>query len=142
MWIFRKKRAGRSSREIEVTCAVIASDREVLAVRRSETMPHPLKWEFPGGKLREGESPEKCIIREIREELGIEIKVERLLPAVHQRYDTHAIKLLPFICSIRKGKITLSEHGEYRWIPFGELEEVDWLEADLQVVAMVMDRLC
>ena len=125
-----------------MTCAVIAGDRKVLAVRRSEAMPHPLKWEFPGGKLREGENPEKCIIREIREELGVKVRVERLMPSVHHRYDTHAVKLIPFICSIREGEIILAEHREYRWIPCGELDRVEWLEADLEVVAMVKERLC
>ena len=127
---------------IEVTCAIIVENKRVLATRRSATMPHALKWEFPGGKVKEGETPESCIKREIREELGIAVGVDQLLPSVIHHYDTLSIKLLPFICTIQDGTISLSEHHEYRWIPCRELDDVDWLDADVEVVRMLKKRVC
>ncbi len=142
MWISRKRAAAKPAAAIEVTCAVVVEDNRILAVQRSDGMPHPGKWEFPGGKLKEGETPEGCIRREIREELGVEIAVERLLPSVNHRYEKQTIKLIPFICTIREGTIMLSEHQEFRWIPCGEMEMMDWLDADVEVVGMVKERLC
>ncbi|MCP4646570.1 MAG: (deoxy)nucleoside triphosphate pyrophosphohydrolase [bacterium] len=122
---------------IEVSCAVILDGDLVLITQRSEFMPHPLKWEFPGGKLKAGETPESCIVREIWEELGVEISVIQLLPSVKHYYSDSAIKLIPFVCSLRKGKIALSEHRTYRWVHRSELEEIDWLEADVEVLALL-----
>lgn len=122
----------------EVTCAIIVDGDRVLTTQRSEQMPHPLKWEFPGGKLKEGESPEFCIKREIFEELGIRVAVRQLLPSLKHQYPTHTIKLIPFICSIEEGTITLSEHRSFRWIPAGELEALDWLDADTEVVRLFL----
>ena len=118
----------------EVTCAIIIKNGQVLATQRSEQMPHPLKWEFPGGKVKAGESPEYCIKREILEELGVRVIVRQLLPSVRHVYDTHTIKLIPFICSVDKGKISLSEHKSYRWLPAEHLSSVDWLDADIEVI--------
>ena len=125
----------------EVTCAIIIEKERVLVTQRSEEMPHPLKWEFPGGKVKEGESPEYCIKREIQEELGLKVTVKQLLPLVKHTYGTRTIKLIPFICSREEGKISLSEHKSFRWIPIEEVEEVDWLDADVEVVRVLKERL-
>ncbi len=126
---------------IEVTCAIIFKDRKVLATRRSSSMPHPLKWEFPGGKLKGSESPGACIKREILEELGVEINPLEVLEPVEHHYDTRSVRLIPVICTIEKGFISLSEHQEYRWVGHDELDELDWLEADLGVVEMIRNLL-
>lgn len=126
---------------IEVTCAIIVENGRVLATRRSETMPHPLKWEFPGGKLKVGESPEQCIVREIREELGIEVEVKQGLEPVAHHYQEHSIKLIPMICHILEGIISLTEHMEYSWIEPAKLGKLDWLEADVEVASMAKEAL-
>ncbi len=121
----------------EVTCAIIMDGEMVLATQRSSSMPHPYKWEFPGGKLKPGETPEACIIREIREELGVKISVIQLLPSVKHVDSEHAIKLIPFICTKVEGEISLTEHRMYRWVHRSQLEELDWLEADVEVVELL-----
>lgn len=122
---------------IEVACAIIVNGEKVLVVQRSSTMPHPLKWEFPGGKLRPGENPEGCIIREIREELGVEISTEQLYPSVKYAYDEYIVKLIPFVCRISRGDISLAEHVSCRWVDYSELDQIDWLEADRGVVELL-----
>ncbi len=114
----------------EVTCAIIRQEGKILVVQRSDSMPHPQKWEFPGGKIKTGESPEKCIRREIREELSINVKVEALLPTVVHTYGDITIRLLPFICSVDSGRIILTEHSCYKWMDPDQLELVDLLDAD------------
>ena len=125
----------------EVTCAIIVRKGSVLITQRSASMPHPLKWEFPGGKVKEGESVEECIRREIREELGLRIEVERLLPSVRHTYGRMPITLIPLVCRILDGEVKLSEHSAFRWVPLNELEGVDWLEADLGVVRLIREKL-
>ena len=120
--------------EIEVSCALIVKDERLLATRRSEGMPHALKWEFPGGKLKEGESPVDSIIREIREELGIGISVHKALLPVSHDYPSHRIRLYPFICEVDEGSISLAEHQECLWVEYSKLDGLDWLEADLKVL--------
>ena len=121
----------------KVTCAIIIEDHRVLVTQRSETMPHGLKWEFPGGKVKQDESPEYCINREIEEELGLKIHVLRQLPSVLHTYKKGSIELIPFICSIEQGEVFLKEHKAFQWVPMDKLDHIDWLEADVEVVRLL-----
>lgn len=118
----------------DVTCAVVVERGLVLVTQRGEHMDHPLRWEFPGGKVMDGETPESCIRREIREELGLTVTVKRRLPMVVHRYDTREVRLIPFVCVIEGGTLSLREHRAYRWVPPGELDRLEWLEADVEVL--------
>lgn len=119
----------------EVTCAIIMKDDRVLITQRSKSMSHPMEWEFPGGKLQPGETPEMCLKREIREELHAEISVERLLPAVVHDYGSGTIKLIPFICTLKSDHITLQQHRDMKWIRKSETDRVHFLEADREIIA-------
>lgn len=140
MWITQKENNTAAKTEIEVTCALIMDGQQVLVTQRSEQMPHPLKWEFPGGKLRSGESPELCIVREIREELGIGISLWELLPTVKYTYGKEHIKLIPFICKWVEGEILLAEHQDFRWVHLDDLELLDWLEADVEIMKQLKKK--
>lgn len=97
-------------------------------------MPLPFKWEFPGGKVEQGETAEECLVREIREELDVDIEVlEPRPPSVH-RYGTQTIRLRPFICRIIAGQIHLKEHERHCWLEPSRLMELDWAEADVLLV--------
>jgi len=122
------------SKHIHVTCAIIERHGLVLATQRSATMSMPLKWEFPGGKVDEGESLEECLCREVTEELGLHVKIcQPLLPTTHQ-YPLFTITLYPYICSIESGELTLREHAAASWLPPTELHELDWAEADVPII--------
>jgi 8-oxo-dGTP diphosphatase len=119
---------------INVTCAIILFDNQILVTQRSEKMKLPLKWEFPGGKLEENESEIDCIKREIKEELNIEIEVLKSLSNSIYDYGTFKINLIPFISNYVSGEIVLSEHKDYKLLDISELLNLDWAEADLPIV--------
>jgi 8-oxo-dGTP diphosphatase len=121
-------------KHIHVACAIIEFEGKVLCTQRSEAMIMPLKWEFPGGKIDEGESPEECLKRELHEELGLEASVGQPLPATTHHYPSFSVTLYPFICEILSGEITLHEHSAMVWLPVEELHNLDWAEADLPVI--------
>lgn len=119
---------------IHVTCAVIQRGEWYLICQRSEFMKLPLKWEFPGGKVEEGESLENCLIREIREEIGVDIQILKELPQIIHHYETFSLTLYPFLCEIEQGEIILNEHAQFRWIKMSEFELFDLAEADIPII--------
>jgi 8-oxo-dGTP diphosphatase len=124
---------------VPVTCAIITHKDQILCTQRSTKMAHPGKWEFPGGKIEQDESPESCIRREIKEELDIEISILEPIPSVRHAYqESRIIELIPFICSYTSGEIKLKEHQQYLWLPVERLGELDWAAADLPIVAYMI----
>jgi 8-oxo-dGTP diphosphatase len=119
---------------IDVTCAIIRQNQNLLAVKRSRGMHLAGKWEFPGGKTEKDETTECCIAREIDEELGIGISILKpLIPVVHH-YPGKSIRLIPFLCEIQSGRISLNEHEDLIWISKNELATLDWAEADRKII--------
>jgi 8-oxo-dGTP diphosphatase len=123
-----------TKKHLHVTCAIIEKDSRVLAAQRSRVMAMPLKWEFPGGKIKPGETPEHCLCREIVEELAIEVAVHHALAEKTHAYPEFIITLYPFVCSIITGTITLREHAAVIWLPREKLASLDWAEADRPVL--------
>lgn len=125
---------------IRVTCAIIIQNKQVLCTQRSEAMKHPLKWEFPGGKVEEGEELDACLVREILEELNVKVLVGKALKSSHYSYEEgKEITLHPFICSIFSGVLIPKEHRELRWMPIQKLKELDWVAADLPIMEEVIE---
>lgn len=94
----------------------------------------PLKWEFPGGKVNEGESLEECLMRELFEELTIHVEITKKLPQNIYQYPAFKITLYPFACSIYSGEIILKEHATFIWLLPEQLMALDWAEADVAIV--------
>ena len=94
-------------------------------------------WEIPGGKLESGETPEQCIVREIKEELDTEIKVERVLGVVDYDYPNFHLTMYCILCTIVSGKLELLEHEAARWLTKENLRSVDWLPAD----QLILDKI-
>lgn len=112
----------------------------ILVARRSAGN-RALRWEFPGGKVDPGETITACIVREIREELAIDIRPRRQLPPHTWRYPDISIKLHPVICRFRQGSIQLREHKEAMWIAPSEADGLQWCDADLAVLETYLKRL-
>lgn len=119
---------------LSVACAIILNKGNVLVAQRSELMSLPLKWEFPGGKIEDDETPEKCIIREIKEELNIEIEIIQKLEAKIFDYITFSIELIPFVSNYIGGELILREHKDSKWLNKEELVFLDWSPADVPVL--------
>ena len=128
-------------RHIHVTCGIIERNCLVLAAQRSAAMSMPLKWEFPGGKVKSGESLEDCLRRELDEELSVDVIITRPLPTTNYDYPSFTVSLYPFICSIISGDIKLQEHAAVTWLLPEELYGLDWAEADLPVLAAYCQQL-
>src|SRR6478609_1615697 len=127
---------------IQVVCAVMIHDNKVLAVKRGKDMSHSGQWEFPGGKIETDESEVEALIREIQEELTIEIIPERKLTTVEYDYPNRTIILMPWICQSNEySEIVLSEHETYQWCTIEELLFLHWCEADIPVVKEIVELL-
>ena len=94
-------------------------------------------WEFPGGKLEPGETPQQCIEREIREELATEVRADRILGTIDYDYPTFHLTMHCILCTIVSGELKLLEHEAARWLTKETLRSVDWLPADL----LILDRI-
>lgn len=119
---------------VEVTCAIIIKDAKVLICQRSATMKLPLKWEFPGGKVEPGEDERETIVREIKEELQLDIEILNRLEPVEYDYTTFRIYLIPFMARLLGGTLRLAEHANAQWVTSSELEAYDWAPADVPIV--------
>ena len=118
---------------INVVAAIIHQDGKILATQRGYGEYKGL-WEFPGGKMELGETEEQAIIREISEELNVDIVVERKVCTVEHDYPQFHLVMHCFWCSIGSGVLELREHQSARWLAQSEWESVEWLPADVSVV--------
>jgi len=119
-----------------VAAIIIRSGNEVFATQRGYG-PYKDGWEFPGGKLEPGETPEQALRREIREELETEISVGRKLAHVEYDYPDFHLSMGCYLCTLTSGHLTLKEHECAKWLHPDELGTVDWLPADREVVAIL-----
>ena len=126
---------------IEVTCALICDGGRILAVQRGMDSSHPMKWEFPGGKLHDNETEAEGIVREIKEELLADIEVKTQLEPVEFDYGNKLIRLIPLVCQLAKGSVSLTEHVDLCWILPDEWLQLDWSEADSVLIQKNLERI-
>jgi 8-oxo-dGTP diphosphatase len=121
-------------KKINVVGAIIIEDQFVLCAQRAEGKALALKWEFPGGKIGIGETPEAAIIREIREELNCEIIVKNEFLTNKYTYDFADVVLTTFICELKSGSPQNLEHNRIEWLPINQILELEWAPADIPAV--------
>ena len=119
---------------IDVVAAIIVKGTEILATQRGYGE-FEGGWEFPGGKVEQGETPEEAIVREIHEELNARISVQRFLTQVEHDYPTFHLSMKCFICTLDDPSFQLLEHHAAKWLDMQHIDIVDWLPADIRVVA-------
>ena len=120
-------------KRIEVVAAIIRKEGRIFATQRGYGEWKDW-WEFPGGKMEPGETPEEALKREIREELSTEIRVDELLCTVKYDYPKFHLTLHCYLCSLVTEALHLNEHEAARWLANDELDSVKWLPADREVI--------
>ena len=125
---------------VRVVAAVIRKDDKIFATQRGYGE-FKDGWEFPGGKIEEGETPEQALTREIKEELDTEIQVGKLIDTIEYDYPKFHLSMDCFWCEIMQGGLELKEHEAARWLSKEELYSVDWLPADVGVVERIEEEL-
>lgn len=115
---------------IEVTAAIIHNDSKLLICQRPRGKRCEMLWEFPGGKVETGETPEECLIRECREELGITIDPEKLIQEVKYDYPDVTVNISFYMCKFVDGEPTCIEHNDIRWSALNEIMELSLCPTD------------
>lgn len=127
-------------KRIEVVAALIREGDKILATQRGYGEYKDF-WEFPGGKIEHGETPEAALKREIKEELATEIDVNEYVGTVDYDYPDFHITLLLYLCSMVSGNLELLEHESAKWLLASELDTVSWLPADLEIIPKLKSLL-
>lgn len=133
-------------KQVTVSGAVIlrtnpeTNQKEIFATQRGYG-DYKDGWEIPGGKLEPGETPEECIVREIREELATEVRAERILGVVNYDYPTFHLTMHCILCTIVSGKLQLLEHEAAKWVNKETLRSVEWLPADRLILDKIEELL-
>ena len=122
---------------IRVVAAIIIDNNKVFATQRGYG-DFKDGWEFPGGKIDAGETPEEALVREIKEELDTEVEVKELLDTVEYDYPNFHLSMDCFICKIKTGELVLKEHETSAWLTKEGLDSVAWLPADVTLLTKVM----
>ena len=125
---------------VRVVAAIIIDDGKVFATQRGYGE-FKDGWEFPGGKIDAGETPEEALIREIKEELDTEIVVKELLDTVEYDYPKFHLSMDCFICKIKAGELVLKEHEASKWLTKETLDSVEWLPADQGLIEKIENYL-
>lgn len=120
-------------KRIEVVAAIIIDGEKIFATQRGYGE-FKDGWEFPGGKIEQGETPKQALVREIKEELDTEIEVGELVDTVEYDYPQFHLTMHCFLCTIKSGDLVLKEHEAAKWLTSEELDSVDWLPADLGLI--------
>lgn len=125
---------------IKVVAAIIRDKDRIFATQRGYGE-FKDGWEFPGGKIEEGETPENALIREIREELDTEISVREKITCVEYDYPKFHLSMDCFWAEIVSGDLVLKEHEAAKWLSREELDSVDWLPADLELIEKIKEQM-
>ena len=117
-----------------VAAGVLEREGRILAARRKRGSHLEGHWEFPGGKLEPGESPEDCLVRELAEEIGVQVQPREILEVVFHRYPEKSVLLLFYRCDLLEGEPEPIECDEVRWVALADLPALDWAPADIPFV--------
>ena len=127
-------------KQIEVVAAIIHKEDKIFATQRGYG-DFKDYWEFPGGKMEVGETPEEALKREIREELSTEIGLDGFLCTVEYDYPNFHLTMHCYLCRVESGHLELNEHEAAKWLSVDELDSVDWLPADITIIDLIRREL-
>ncbi|MBL7888484.1 MAG: (deoxy)nucleoside triphosphate pyrophosphohydrolase [Bacteroidia bacterium] len=127
-------------KHVEVVAAIIKLKEKILCVQRGDNKYEYIskKWEFPGGKLEPMETKEQAIIREIKEELHLDIEIESEFLTVYHEYPDFKITMHSFVCKTENDNLTLTEHIDFKWLNYSDIKDLDWAAADIPIVEKLL----
>lgn len=125
---------------VKVVAAVINCGNKIFATQRGYGE-FKDGWEFPGGKIEVGETPQEALKREIMEELSTEIEVGEIIDTIEYDYPTFHLSMQCFLCEIVSGDLVLKEHEAAKWLGKNELGSIEWLPADLALISKIKQLL-
>ncbi|MGP6173496.1 (deoxy)nucleoside triphosphate pyrophosphohydrolase [Corynebacterium sp. A21] len=128
-------------KRINVTGAVLTDGNKILAARRGPGKALAGYWEFPGGKIEAGETPEESLARELQEELLIDASIGEFITTTEHEYDFGIVVLSTYYCTVQNGEPQLTEHEEVRWLSADELHSLEWAPADIPAVELIAKQL-
>ncbi len=125
----------------DVTAAIIYKNGKVLIARRAPGESFAGGWEFPGGKIEQGETPEQCLKRELQEEFGVRALIKDFIAESIYEYSTGSIRLLAYVAEVVAGDMKLSVHDDYAWVDINDLLTYDLLPADIPIALKLQRNL-
>jgi len=125
---------------LKVTAAIVTKNNRILIAQKGPTDKRALKWEFPGGKIDPGETPEQCLARELMEEFEIEISVGDLFTDSIFIYPEGQLYILAYFCTWSGGEMNPTEHADYKWVLAEELDQFDFVPSDLPIAQKLMRK--
>lgn len=126
---------------INVVAAILEKEDKVLIARKKKGKPLEGYWEFPGGKIEKGETPEQALIRELKEEMDIEIEVKRYVgESIYDYGDNKIVSLKGYTAKVKSGEIKLSDHDEYRCVTLEEIKEYRMAPADIPLINFYINK--
>ena len=129
---------------VNVVAAIICNDlsekTKILATQRGYG-DYKDGWEFPGGKIEEGETPQQALVREIKEEMGAEIEVHDLIDVIDYDYENFHLHMNCYWATVARGELRLLEHEAAKWLGLNELDSVDWLPADKIILPLIAENM-
>ncbi|MFD2209502.1 (deoxy)nucleoside triphosphate pyrophosphohydrolase [Virgibacillus halophilus] len=123
---------------INVVGAVIKRNKKILCAQRGTEKSLPLKWEFPGGKIEQGETPQEALKRELTEEMKCSISVGEAVEDTTYEYDFGVVNLKTYYCELSEGEPFLTEHVDIKWLLPEELGSLDWAPADIPAIEKIV----
>ena len=127
------------TRTVDVVGAAILHDGTIFAAQRGSGKAQAGLWEFPGGKIEPGETPEAALKRELKEELCIDTRVIDHICTTTHSYDSVTIRLAVYFCELHVGEPVLTEHADSGWFPIAELHHLEWAPADNEAVERIQE---
>ena len=129
-------------KHIEVVAAVIEHDGKILCMERDQGKYDyvSFKWEFPGGKIEQGETKEEALARELREEMEMSVEIKKHFLDVYHEYPDFTINMYSYLCEAKNTEFKMNVHHDFVWLEKNQIEKLDWAAADLPIVKKIIEE--